>query len=208
MTISLAVLISGGGTTLKNLLDKAAVGQLAARISLVISSKPSARGLQYAAAAGVPSLVIERKAFANDDAFGERVFDACRTAGVDLAAMGGFLKRAPVPDDFAGRVMNIHPSLIPGFCGHGFYGEKVHQAVIDQGVKLSGCTVHFVDNIYDNGPIILQEAAPVLFDDTPARLAERVFQLECEAYPRAINLFAAGRLQIVGRRVRVLGAEG
>ena len=116
--------------------------------------------------------------------------------------MGGFLKHVLIPDDFMGRVMNIHPSLIPAFCGHGFYGRRVHQAVLDYGVKVSGCTVHFVDNQYDHGPIILQHVVPVLDDDTPEALAARVFVEECSAYPEAIQRFAQGRLQLVGRRVR------
>lgn len=99
--------------------------------------------------------------------------------------------------------MNIHPSLIPAFCGKGFYGHHVHEAVINYGAKVSGCTVHFVDNVYDHGPIILQKTVPVLVDDTPLRLAERVFEQECEAYPEAISLFAEGKLRVEGRRVVV-----
>jgi len=102
--------------------------------------------------------------------------------------------------------MNIHPGLIPAFCGHHYYGNKVHEAVINYGAKVSGCTVHFADNVYDNGPIIIQRAVPVLDDDTPHTLAARVFQEECEAYPEAIRLFAAGRLKTEGRRVRILSS--
>ena len=109
----------------------------------------------------------------------------------------------PVPDDFADRVMNIHPALIPAFCGKGFYGHRVHQAALETGVKVCGCTVHFADNVYDHGPIILQRAVPVLDDDTPDTLAARVFEQECEAYPEAIRLFAEGRLRVEGRRVYV-----
>jgi folate-dependent phosphoribosylglycinamide formyltransferase PurN len=101
--------------------------------------------------------------------------------------------------------MNIHPSLIPAFCGRGFYGHHVHEAVLAYGVKITGCTVHFADNQYDHGPIILQRAVPVWDDDTPESLAARVFEQECEAYPEAIRLYAAGRLQLEGRRVRIAG---
>jgi folate-dependent phosphoribosylglycinamide formyltransferase PurN len=114
------------------------------------------------------------------------------------------LQLIQIPDDFLGRVMNIHPALIPAFCGKGFYGHHVHEAVLAYGAKITGCTVHFADNQYDHGPIILQRAVPVLDDDTPGSLAERVFAQECEAYPEAIRLFAAGRLRIQGRRVRVV----
>ena len=117
--------------------------------------------------------------------------------------MGGFLKRVEIPDDFTLRVVNIHPSLIPAFCGRGFFGLRVHRAALDYGVKVSGCTVHFVDQQYDHGPIILQRVVPVLDDDTPQQLAARVFEAECQAYPEALRLFAAGRLHVEGRRVTI-----
>jgi folate-dependent phosphoribosylglycinamide formyltransferase PurN len=111
-----------------------------------------------------------------------------------------------LPPELAGRAMNIHPALIPAFCGKGYYGHHVHEAVLRAGVKITGCTVHFVDNVYDHGPIIVQKAAEVLDDDTPDTLAARVFEKELEAYPEAIRLFGEGRLRIEGRRVRVLPA--
>ncbi len=118
--------------------------------------------------------------------------------------MGGFLKQLTIPSDFANRVVNIHPALVPAFCGRGFYGHRVHEAVLEYGAKLSGCTVHFADNQYDHGPVILQKAVPVLDDDTPESLAARVFQAECEAYPEAIQLIADNRVRVEGRRVRIL----
>ena len=117
--------------------------------------------------------------------------------------MAGFLKRITIPDDFTNRVVNIHPGLIPAFCGHGFYGQRVHQAVLDYGAKLSGCTVHFADNQYDHGPVISQKAVPVLEDDTAETLARRVFQAECDAFPEAIRLIAEGKVQVVGRKVQI-----
>ena len=119
--------------------------------------------------------------------YGDAVFAACREAGVDYVAMAGFLKLAPVPDDFVGRVVNIHPALIPAFCGPGMYGNRVHQAVLDAGVKVTGCTVHFVDNEYDAGPIIWQQPVPVFDDDTADTLAKRVFEVEKEAYPHVLS---------------------
>jgi len=119
--------------------------------------------------------------------------------------MAGFLKFVTIPTDFEWRVVNIHPALIPAVCGKGFYGLHVHKAVLDYGAKLSGCTVHFVDNQYDHGPIILQRTVPVLDDDTPESLAARVFEAECEAYPEALRWLASGRLRVEGRRV--LGAQ-
>jgi formyltetrahydrofolate-dependent phosphoribosylglycinamide formyltransferase len=202
--LRLAVLISGGGTTLRNLIAKIAAGRLCARIAVVISSSASARGLEYAAAAGIPSSVIDPKAFPDAEAFSRAVFDRCRAARAGLVVLGGFLKRLAIPADFANRVVNIHPAIVPAFCGKGFFGHHVHAAVLAYGAKLSGCTVHFADNQYDHGPVILQKAVPVLDDDTPESLAARVFEAECEAYPEAIGLIAAGRVVIEGRRVRVL----
>jgi phosphoribosylglycinamide formyltransferase-1 len=199
-----AVLISGGGTTLKNLLERISDGRLKLAVSLVISSNPAAGGLKFAREAGVPSLVVERKNFPDQDAFSREIFGRCRAAGADVVAMGGFLKRLTIPEDFHNRVINIHPALIPAFCGEGFYGHRVHEAVLQYGAKLSGCTVHFADNQYDHGPVILQKAVPVLDDDTPDTLAARVFQAECEAYPEALQLIAEGRARVEGRRVRIL----
>jgi phosphoribosylglycinamide formyltransferase-1 len=199
----LAVLISGGGTTLLNLIRKIQSRQVPAEICLVVSSHPRAGGMQHAIQAQIPCQVISRRDFDTTEAFSAAVFQPCREAGVDLVAMGGFLKHVLIPPDFEGRVMNIHPSLIPAFCGHGFYGLKVHRAVLDYGCKFSGCTVHFVDNEYDHGPIILQKVVPVLDEDTPEVLAKRVFEQECEAYPEALRLYAQNQLRLEGRRVRV-----
>jgi folate-dependent phosphoribosylglycinamide formyltransferase PurN len=117
--------------------------------------------------------------------------------------MAGFLQLVHIPDDFLGRVMNIHPSLIPAFCGKGYYGHRVHEAALEYGVKVSGCTVHFADNVYDHGPIILQKTVPVLPGDDAAALAARIFEQECEAYPEAVQLFTEGRLHVEGRKVSI-----
>ena len=201
--LRLAVLISGGGTTLRNLLERINAGRLAAQVVTVISSNSSARGLDFARVAGIPAHVVERSSYADLAAFSEAIFAPCRDADAQLVAMAGFLKLVEIPPDFAGRVLNIHPSLIPAFCGQGFYGHRVHEAVLAYGCKVSGCTVHFVDNVYDHGPIVLQRAVDVRDDDTPKSLAERVFAAECEAFPKAIALYAAGKLKIVGRQVHV-----
>ena len=203
----IAVLISGGGTTLRNLIARIAAGELPVEIAAVVSSSPAARGLQFARQAGIPAAVVERKAFppgaAGQEDFSRATFDHCRRANADLVVLGGFLKRLAIPADFTGRVVNIHPALMPAFCGEGFYGHRVHEAVLAYGAKLSGCTVHFVDNEYDHGPLILQRAVPVLDDDTPETLAARVFAAECEAYPEALRLIAAGRVRLEGRRVTI-----
>jgi len=201
--LRIAVLISGGGTTLKNLLEKIDDGNLDVEIPLVIASAPSAKGLRFADDAGIAREVIVRKDYPSQDAFSESIFDSCRAAKVDIVAMGGFLKRITVPEDFENRVTNIHPGLIPAFCGEGFYGHHVHEAVLEYGAKISGCTVHFADNEYDHGPVILQRAVPVEEDDTPDTLAARVFRAECEAYPEALQMIAEGRVNVQGRRVRI-----
>jgi phosphoribosylglycinamide formyltransferase 1 len=202
--LRLAVLLSGGGTTLQNLLDRSAAGQLPAQVAVVISNRPDAFGLERAVRAGIPAFAVERRDCASREEFSRRIFDLCRQARADLVCLAGFLQLLVIPDDYLGRVLNIHPALIPAFCGKGFYGHHVHEAVLAYGAKVSGCTVHFADNVYDHGPIVLQRVVPVLDDDTPETLAARVFEQECAAYPEAIRLFAEGRLRVEGRRVRVL----
>ena len=199
--LRIAVLISGGGTTLRNLIQTIESGDLNARIGLVLSSRATAGGLRFARRASLESRVVDPAQFDSTEFFSNEIFDACRRADVQLVAMGGFLKHVLVPPDFTNRVMNIHPALIPAFCGKGYYGVRVHRAVLDYGAKLTGCTVHFVDNEYDHGPIILQQTVPVLPDDTLNSLAARVFETECRIYPKAVQLFADGRLRVDGRRV-------
>ena len=199
--LRVAVLISGGGTTLLNLIKQSANGQLDLEFRLVVSSHPHAPGLEYAREAGITAKVLEQDSFSSSQTYGDAVFNLCRTADVELVIMAGFLKHILVPADFQLRVINIHPSLIPAFCGPGFYGRHVHEAVLAKGVKISGCTVHFVDNEYDHGPIILQRSVPVAEDDTPTSLAEKIFAQECKAYPEAIQLYAANRLRVVENTV-------
>src|SRR5262249_1110183 len=128
--------------------------------------------------------------------FGRRIFDLVRQSGADLVCMAGFLQLLPIPDDFRGRVMNIHPALLPAFGGKGMCGRRVHEAVLSAGEKGSGCTVHFAGREYDHGPIIVQRTVPVLEGDTPETLAARVFEQECEAYPEAIRMVAEGRILV------------
>lgn len=199
--VRLAVLISGGGTTLLNLVERIRSGQLEAEVSLVIASRADCGGVERSRDLGLPCEVVARKDFGSIDDFSERVFALCRDAGVDLVILGGFLSLVQIPSDFECRVLNIHPSLIPAFCGLGFHGNHVHAAALERGVKISGCTVHFANNEYDAGPIILQKVVPVMDDDTPDTLQSRIFAAECEAFPEAIRLFASGRLSISGSRV-------
>jgi phosphoribosylglycinamide formyltransferase 1 len=202
--VNLAVLVSGSGTTLQNLIDRIADRTLNARIAVVIGSRPGLLGLQRAADAKLMNFVVDRRDCGDDVAtFSRKIFSLCDDAGVDLVCLAGWLCLLEIPPKYAGKVMNIHPALLPCFGGKGMYGAKVHQAVLDHGCKVSGCTVHFVDGQYDNGPIVLQRTCAVHEDDTPQTLAARVFEEEKLAYPEAIRLFAQERLHIVGRRVRI-----
>jgi len=202
--VRLAVLLSGSGTTLQNLLDRIAEGTLLADVVVVVGSRPDAYGLERARRSGIPALAIARKQYPDPNRFNDALHEAIEPFDVDLVVLAGFLSLFQPRKRYAGRVLNIHPALIPAFCGTGLYGDKVHRAVIESGAKISGCTVHFADDEYDHGPIILQKAVPVLEDDTPDSLAARVHQAENELYPEAIRLWAAGRLAIEGRRVRIL----
>jgi phosphoribosylglycinamide formyltransferase-1 len=199
--VKLAVLVSGSGTTLQNLIDQIAAGTLLAEISVVIGSRPGLKGLARATGAAIPQLAVDRKSFANVSDFSVEVFRNIDQAEVDLICLAGWLCLLDIPDRYAGRIINIHPSLLPAFGGKGMFGQKVHQAVLDHGCKITGCTVHFVDQAYDNGPIILQRTCPVEQYDTAASLAERVFEQEKFALPEAIRLFQQKRLRFEGRRV-------
>ena len=200
--IRLAVCVSGGGTTLQNLVDRIADGRLRAEVVQVVASKPSIGAIARAEKAGVP-VAVEVRGKRTVSEFSAGVFEPIRRQGVDLVILGGFLSLLEIPPDYRGRVINVHPSLIPAFSGKGFHGPTVHQAAIDTGVKVSGCTVHFADDTYDTGPIILQRPVPVLDDDTAETLAARIFEAECEALPEAISLYTDGRLRTSIRRVSI-----
>jgi formyltetrahydrofolate-dependent phosphoribosylglycinamide formyltransferase len=202
--IRVAVCVSGGGTTLQNLIDEIAAGRLRASIVRVVASKPGIGAIERAEAAGIPVTIAARRTFDDVADFSAAVFAPIHADAADLVVLGGFLALVEIPPHYEGRVINIHPALIPSFCGKGYHGLVVHQDAIATGVKVSGCTVHFADATYDTGPIILQRTVPVLDDDTPEDLAARVFQAECQALPEAISLYAAGRLRIEGRRVRLV----
>lgn len=198
----IAVLISGGGRTLKNLIEQRACGQLQAEIGLIISSHAQAAGLEFARRADIPSLVIDHKKFDVEEA-SRRIFSAVESSGAQWVILGGFIRRLVIEPRWSDRVINIHPALVPAFAGRGFYGHKVHEAVLAYGCKISGCTVHFVDNQYDHGPIIAQQSVPVMNDDTPQTLGERVFAAECQLYPRVINALVNGSIRVNDRRVSI-----
>jgi len=201
--LKLAVFFSGGGTTLQNLIDRIADGSLDAEIVWTLSSRAGVAGIQKSEQAGISCQVSPRKDFDSHKSFSEKINQHLAENPVDLIVLAGFMSLYHFPPEYERRVVNIHPALIPAFCGLGMYGHHVHEAVIESGVKLTGVTVHFADNEYDRGPIILQEAIPVLDDDTPETLAGRVQELERRLYPQAIQLIAEDLIWIEGNRVRM-----
>ncbi|GAB4145699.1 MAG: phosphoribosylglycinamide formyltransferase [Planctomycetota bacterium] len=174
----LGVLLSGTGRTLQNLVDRIRDGRLRAGIAVVISDQKECLGLRRALDAGIPSTYLRQA---------DRIWDRLRRERVDLVCLCGYLRLLPIEPDFEGRVLNIHPSLLPDFGGKGMYGIRVHEAVLAAGRTESGCTVHVCTNEYDRGPILVQRRVPVLPGDDLHRLAARVFEAECEAYPEAIE---------------------
>jgi len=200
--LRLGVLISGGGRTLLNLAKEIREGRLPAQIAVVIASR-DCRGIGLAKEAGLNVHLVPHKQMPDVAAYSSRIAALLEAAKVDLVIQAGFLSLWHIPAQYEGRVMNIHPALLPRFGGHGMFGHHVHEAVLAAGCKVSGCTVHFVTNEYDRGPIVVQRCVPVLEGDTPDALADRVFQQELIAYPQAIGLFAAGRLRIDGNVVHV-----
>ena len=184
-SLPIAVFLSGGGRTLSNLLVQRDERDLPTDIRLVISSSSKVRGVEIAQNAGIETIVVRKT---NDaEAYSKAMFDPVRQSGAKYVVMAGFLKHVLIPRDFDRRVINIHPSLLPDFGGEGMYGHHVHKAVLEKGESVSGCTVHFVDNVYDNGPMILQKQCDVLPGDTVDDLANRVFERECVALPEAIR---------------------
>ncbi len=198
----LVVMLSGEGRTLQNLAEKARDGELPVRIVKVISSHCDVRGLERAEGFGIPHQVVNYREFGGDPkGFSEAITAAVDEVEPDLIALAGFLRKWSFPDRYKLRVLNIHPALLPSFGGKGFYGETVHRSVLESGARFSGCTVHYADQEYDRGPIILQRIVPVHDDDTADSLAQAVFEQECIAYPEAIRATAEGRLELREGRI-------
>jgi len=206
----LAVLLSGTGSTMVNLHDHIDRGDVPAEIAVVVSSRKKALGLERAKERGIPTEILTRKPFKTDGVFDESAYARALVSRLepfapDLVVLAGFMTRLaqPILDRF--DIVNVHPALLPMFGGKGYYGHHVHEAVLNAGVKITGATVHFADAVYDHGPIIAQEAVAVLEDDTPDTLADRVQAAERRIYPKAISLYAQGRIKREGNRVRILG---
>ena len=204
----IAVLVSGGGTNLQALIDAQHAGQIVnGEIVAVISSDPTAYALERAAKANIPGYVISRKSYSSNQAMTMALTEKLQELGVDLVVLAGFMTilTTEIVQAFPNAIMNIHPALIPSFCGPGCYGLHVHEKALEYGVKLSGATVHFVSEECDGGPIIVQKAVDVLPDDTPEVLQRRIMeQCEWKILPWAVSMFCQDKLQVEGRIVRVL----
>jgi phosphoribosylglycinamide formyltransferase 1 len=205
--LRVAALLSGSGTTLQNLIDRAASGELPIEIVKVISSRSDAYGLERATRAGIDTSVLRRKDYESTQQYSDAVWSAITPSEARLVVLAGFMVKIFVPESFKNRVINVHPALLPDFGGQGMYGHFVHEAVLAQGCRKSGATVHFVNNEYDSGPIICQQTVEVSPADTPDSLAEKVQAAEREIYPQAIKYFAEGRLSVNGNDVRIAPAE-
>ena len=202
--LKIAVLVSGGGTNLQALIDAQNRGELSGgQIVRVIASRPDAGALERAKKAGIPGAVVRRKDYADTSAFDAALLAELEGCGAELVVLAGYLSilSESVVSRYADRILNVHPSLIPSFCGKGYYGLKVHEAVLAYGVKVTGATVHFVNEVPDGGAILLQQAVEVWPDDTPETLQRRVMeQAEWKLLPRAVALFCEGRIRFEGRR--------
>ena len=206
--VRIAVLVSGGGTNLQALIDAQSRGELKnGRIAAVLSSRPDAYALERAARAGIPGYVVARKDFASNREMTVALVDKLRELNIGLVVLAGFLHilTEEMVAAFPNAILNVHPALIPSFCGAGYYGLHVHEAALAYGVKLTGATVHFVNEEPDGGPIVLQRAVEILEGDTPEVLQRRVMeQAEWHILPQAVSLFCEGRLRVEGRIVHIL----
>lgn len=206
--VRIAVLVSGGGTNLQALIDAQGRGEIPdGQIAAVISSSPDAFALERAKRAGIPGYVIDRKAFASNQAMTVALTQQLKELDIGLVVLAGFMYilTPELIDAYPNAILNVHPALIPSFCGEGFYGLHVHEAALAYGVKVTGATVHFVSEDCDGGPIVLQQAVPIEEGDTPETLQRRVMeQAEWKILPRAVALFCAGKLRVEGRIVHII----
>ena len=207
----IAVLVSGGGTNLQALIDAQGRGELGnGKITLVIASKPGVYALERAANNGIEASVLARKDYDSIAAYSKALADAMEEAGIDLVVLAGFLTiiDEQVYERFPNRILNVHPALIPSFCGKGYYGLHVHEAALEKGVRVSGATVHIVTPECDAGPIVLQKAVEVKQDDTPEILQKRIMEeAEWKILPRAVRLFCDGKITVEGHKVLIKGEE-
>jgi phosphoribosylglycinamide formyltransferase-1 len=206
--IRIAVLVSGQGrgSNMQAIINACSSGKINGQVALVLGVKDDAPAMERARATGVKTIAISPKAFDSVEAYDEAVYSALVENSIDLVCLAGYMRilGSKIVERFRNRILNVHPALIPSFCGKGMYGHHVHEAVIERGVRFTGVTVHLVDEDYDTGPIVLQSVVPVEQDDTPDSLAARVLTQEHNTYTDAIALFAEGRIRVEGRKVRIL----
>lgn len=206
-TTKIAVLVSGGGTNLQALIDAEARGEIGGgKISLVLASKPGVYALERAEKAGIEGIVLARKDYADADEYTAALCQTLAEYGIDLIVLAGFMiiLGEQIYKQFPNRILNVHPALIPSFCGKGFYGLHVHEAALEKGVKVSGATVHFVTPECDAGPIVLQRAVEVKEDDTPETLQRRIMEeAEWKILPEAVRLFCDGRIEVRDNKVYI-----
>ncbi len=202
--LPVAILISGSGRTLRDLLKAVDEGRVPIEVRLVIASTPNASGLQHAEFRCIPAEVIERRDFNSAEEYSAAILRRCQEVGAEYVIMAGFAMLLTITPEYQNRVIGSHPALAPAFCGQGYFGRRVHAAVLEHGVKVTGCTVFFLDQQYNNGPVILQKAVPVEPDDTVEKLEARVLPVETEALIEALCLLAEDRVVVQGRRVRIL----
>lgn len=202
----IGVFISGGGSNLQSIINAIEKGDISADIALVVSSRKGAYGLERAKRCGIPYAVISKNCYQDEHSFSQVILEHLERYEIDIVVLAGYLSILPkeIVERYKNRIVNIHPSLIPAFCGNGFYGEKVHQAVLDYGTKITGATVHFVDEGTDTGPIILQQPVLVLQGDDARSLAERVLRVEHDLLPEALKLLVEDRLVVEGRKVFII----
>lgn len=201
----IAVLVSGRGSNLQSIIDNIEKGQILGKIEIVISNRKDAYGLTRAKNNGIQDLYIGKENYPDIKERNARLLEVLKEEKIDLIVLAGYMSilDKKIIDEYKNRIINIHPSLIPSFCGKGYYGEKVHEAVIEYGVKVTGATVHFVDEGADTGPVILQKAIEVEFKDTPKTIADKVLKIEHELLPLAVKLFCEERIIVEGRKVAI-----
>ncbi|MDK2917649.1 MAG: phosphoribosylglycinamide formyltransferase 1 [Candidatus Petromonas sp.] len=203
--LKIAVLVSGRGSNLQTLIDNIEKTEINGKIEIVVSNKKDAYALERAKNHGIEGVYIGKGNYPENDKRNDKLIEVLKAKKIDLIVLAGYMSilDRKIIELFRNRIINIHPSLIPSFCGKGFYGSKVHKAVLDYGVKLTGATVHFVDEGTDTGPVILQKAVEVDFDDTVDTLAAKVLKIEHELLALAVKLFCEDRLEVVGRKVKI-----
>lgn len=203
--VKIGVLVSGSGSNLQSIIDNIKLGNINGKIEVVISNKENAYGLERARQHGIDAVFVRPKEFANLEQYDEAIIKELKSRNVDLVVLAGYLKilTSKFIEEYNNKIINIHPSLIPSFCGKGHYGIKVHEAAINYGVKISGATVHFVDEYADTGPIILQETVNVEYSDSSESLQKKILKIEHKILPQAVKYYCDGKIEIIDRKVKI-----